>query len=231
MKSSTIRNMFKPSYILELGMAHESDSALLDKGIDCVRKRFPGMRFRRVGNFVPSFCTNVCVVVPTDQLYSVASAQKCTSTELLASIMRAAQESAFADDFLLKGRCAKLYISESPTKLSSYKLHGGDGRRVAIPAFGRNSRTFCDLGEVYLPEDLASEVYSIDFRIARQPGRGSACTAVNFGGKTIINCSRRSREHKFEQFFVEGLRSAGLDAKVVFEPVVREQVTVAYSAL
>lgn len=99
------------------------------------------------------------------------------------------------------------------------------------------SCSFFNLGELYLPEEIASRVRYVDFRAIRRHGRGSACTAVNFGGRTIINCSRKIREHKFEYFFVEELRAAGLDA--VVEPALRQAqgpesgkiAVLAYSAL
>lgn len=232
LKSSSLKNILGPSYLMELGLNRELDPEIVSSGIRSLRNRFPGMKFEQTPGCKSSFRTDVSFVLPTDQLRSMAFQRGLSTTELLASLMTKAQEAAFDSDFFQKGSRCLLYVCENPSRLSSFVLHGSK-RRSYAPALRWNSRTFCDLGDIHLSDELSDAVRCVDFRAVRQPGRGSACTAFNFGGRTTINCSRRIREHKFEYFFYEELRAAGLDVTV--EPSLRQQtgrvVTVAYSAL
>lgn len=209
--------MLHPAYMIELGMAAEPDHALVESGLRGIMNRFPGMRL--VACRRPSLGTNVRFSVSTALLDALAHGRGCTTTELLASIIQASQEDVWNSTLFRKGSRPRLYVSENPCSPASFQLYrNGSMRRSRIPAFGCNSRTFCNLGELYLSDELAGRLCSFDFRISRQPGRGNACTAFNFGGRTIINCSRRIREHEFEYFFFERLRAAGLDAVVEQSP-------------
>lgn len=235
--ASSFKNILNPNYQIEFGLTREIDSATMQSAVKGVNNRFPGMKIIPASSSTSSFRTNVRIVIPTEQLVALAHTRGCTTTEFLATLVKSAQQAAYDSSFVKTGSRPKLYVSVSPSILSSYMLLGAGGmrRHSVIPALGRNSRTFCDLGEVYLPDDVAEAVRSVDFRILRQAGRGNACTAVNFGGRTIINCSRRIREHKFEYFFIEELRAAGLDACVEPSLGCAQQfpqiVKMAYSAL
>lgn len=231
-KPSAFRNCINPTYQIELVFDEEPGAELAMRAMRSVANRFPGMKIRLSEGWASSMRTNVRMAIPRCQLAALAAVRGCSTTELLASMMDSAQNAAFDAALLRNGRRPRLYVSESPVRLSSYRLYGTQ-RQSILPAFGRNSRTFCDLGEIYLPGELAEKVRAMDFRIVRQAGFGSACTAFNFGDSTIINCSRRIREHDFEYYFLEELRSAGLDVNV--EPLGSRQqagvVTIAYSAL
>lgn len=231
-KASAVKTLLNPAYQIELGLDENLGVDHVEHAMRSVANRFPGMRFQPSRGRASSMRTNVRLIIPRVQLKALAVSRGCSTTELLASMMESAQASAFDTAFFQRGARPRLYVAESPIRLSSYRLYGS-GRHSLLPSLGRNSRTFCDLGEIYLADGLSEKLRSLDFRIVSQPGLGSACTAFNFGDSTIINCSRRIREHDFEYFFLEELRAAGLDVRV--EPLAaRPQagiVTIAYSAL
>ena len=190
--------------------------------------------------------TNIRISLPFPELMAVASAMGRTTTDVLAALVLKAQAEALNDDLIMKNGCAGVAVPVSPCNLGKFNsvsvapgeyslddalacISDQDSmRRKLVPGTG-NCITFCNLGEIYLPSDLEPAVLSADFRICSQAGMSGAVTAFNYKGRTIINCSRKIREHRFEQYFFDELRALGLDASIETSPA--SSVTLSYSAL
>jgi len=72
------------------------------------------------------------------------------------------------------------------------------------------SQTLSNLGQIELPEKMSSHVKGIDFQLGRHKDNFGACGCVSFGGTTNLNFSRKIRETKFEQYFIEELSNMGI---------------------
>lgn len=235
---------FNPTFALDLdfnGSRADSERALRP-----VLNRFRRTRTIKSGRLRHQMRTNVRVSLPFSDLMAAASSMGCTTTELLAALVLKAQAGFLNDNLFMKHSRAGVSVSVSPCNLGKFKsvsvapgeysleetiacLSDRENMRRKFLPGTRGCITFCNLGEIYLPSDLEPEISSVDFRICSQAGLSRAVTAFNYRGRTIINCSRKIREHGFEQYFFDELKALGLDASIETSPA--SAMTFSYSAL
>lgn len=72
------------------------------------------------------------------------------------------------------------------------------------------SQTLSNLGQIELPDSMKRHVKGINFQLGKHLYNFGACGCVSYGGITTLNFSRKIRETKFEQYFLEELRSLGI---------------------
>ena len=71
-----------------------------------------------------------------------------------------------------------------------------------------------NLGNVQLPEAMASYVRRMDFIIGVQAAAPHDCGVVTWNGTMYINCIRSIQEPELEMHFYRVLRQLGLHVKV-----------------
>ena len=235
---------FNPTFALEL----DSNGSPVDseRALRSVMNRFRRAHAVKSRKLRHPMCTNVRISLPFPELMSVASAMGRTTTELLAALVLKAQAEALNDDLFMKHGCAGVAIPVSPCNLGKFMsvsvapgeysledtlacLSDRESMHRKLVPGTHNCITFCNLGEIYLPSDMERGIRSVDFRICSQAGMSRAVTAFNYKGRTIINCSRKVREHGFEHYFFDELRALGLDASIETSPA--SAMTFCYSAL
>ena len=235
---------FNPTFALDLEL--DGYCADPERALRPVLNRFRRRNKARSGRLRNRMRTNIRISLPFPDLMAVASSRGCTTTELLAALVLKAQAAALNDDLFMKHSLAGVAVPASPCKLGQFRSvsvapgeysledslaclsHPEKMRRKLVPGT-RNCVTLCNLGEIYLSSCLESDVKSVDFRICSQAGMSGAITVFNFRGRTIINCSRKVREHRFEQYFFDELRALGLNASIETSPA--SEMTFSYSAL
>ena len=235
---------FNPTFALDLefnGSSVDSERALRP-----VLNRFRSTRAIRSSRLRHAMRTNIRISLPFPELMAVASSMGRSTTDLLAALVLKALAEALNDDLFMKHSCAGVAVSVSPCNLGKFQsvsvapgeysledtlacLADRENMRRKLVPGTRGCMTFCNLGEIYLPSELESEVKSVDFRICSQAGMSRAITAFNYKGRTIINCSRKTREHRFEQYFFDELKALGLDASLETSPA--SAMSFSYSAL
>ena len=88
--------------------------------------------------------------------------------------------------------------------------------KAVFDAVGECKSCLClsNLGNVQLPEAMASYVRRMDFIIGVQAAAPHDCGVVTWNGTMYINCIRSIREPELEMHFCRVLRQLGLHVKV-----------------
>ena len=74
--------------------------------------------------------------------------------------------------------------------------------------------TFSNIGNVELPEAVATHVRDLNFVLGRTRGRSGSCAGVSFGGRMYLNFTRKIVQDDFERIFTLRLRELGVWAKI-----------------
>ncbi|MBR3074384.1 MAG: hypothetical protein IKH11_01330 [Bacteroidales bacterium] len=81
--------------------------------------------------------------------------------------------------------------------------------------------TFSNLGNIEVPEGMASYLDDIHFILGRTRKRSGSCACVSYGGRLNLDFSRKIQEDDFERIFARNLRSLGIwsEIQVPSEPL------------
>ena len=76
------------------------------------------------------------------------------------------------------------------------------------------SHTLSNIGEIKLPQEMASHVRDINFILGRPQKKSGSCACVSYGNRLNLNFSRKIAEHAFEDAFVRNLMEMGIEVEV-----------------
>lgn len=79
------------------------------------------------------------------------------------------------------------------------------------------SHTFSNLGNVSLPECMQRYVSAMDFILGRPLEKAGVCSCISYGGRMVINISRKIVENGFEKKFIEELQKIGIHDMICYE--------------
>ena len=107
-----------------------------------------------------------------------------------------------------------------PQELTLIRLAPAGVKNLVMNAVYRSSgeKSGClnisNLGEIRLPEEMASYVSRMEFIIGPQRSYPNNCAVASCGGKTYINMIRRTKESELERLFFSGLVELGVPVEI-----------------